>query len=502
MRRPLAPLLVAALSALAAAASVARGQATTPSDGQAATSTQARARVSGVVFDSIAGVPLPAAIVQLIPRNDPTRSHVLRSDERGTFASDSIPAGSYYVGFLHPRLDSLLLRSPVQRIEVPGSGGVQLKLFVPSRRALTAALCGGDAAKDSTGVFVGHVRSAQSGRPVVRAVLRLQWAEMVIENGMRRRLPTLAAETNRDGAFAICGLPADTRILVQAWTDQDTSGVIEVDMPAAGLLLRDLRVGSFDRVLVPGRGAALSTDAVKIGVDSVTVLRGNGRLRGTVRTSNQRPVAGARVRVRETGIETTTNAAGVFTLQSLPTGSHAVESSAIGFQPARVAADISESGEESVDLVLDPLGSRLDTVQVFGSRMAPVWRKEFDARRKLGVGRYIDEAALAKQDPMTVADVLDQVPSITIRPGKFSARTLVLFRQGSSEVGYCLPNVFIDGTYRESPDGNVDELVSAREIRAIEIYRSALLAPVAFQPRTPCGVLVIWTGHRPPEKKK
>jgi hypothetical protein len=161
-----------------------------------------------------------------------------------------------------------------------------------------------------------------------------------------------------------------------------------------------------------------------------------------------------------------------------------------------VAADIPESAEGALDLVLDPLGSRLDTVQVFGVRMAPMWRKDFDARRKLGVGRYIDEAALAKADPMTVADVLDDVPSITLRPGQFSSRSLVLFRQGSSEVGYCLPNVFIDGIYRESADGNVDELVSAREIRAIEIYRSAILAPVIFQPRTPCGVLAIWTGPR------
>ena len=41
------------------------------------------------------------------------------------------------------------------------------------------------------------------------------------------------------------------------------------------------------------------------------------------------------------------------------------------------------------------------------------------------------------------------------------------------------------------------------EIVAIEIYRSAFVAPVVFQVRTPCGVIAIWTGHRaaPPSGK-
>jgi hypothetical protein len=360
------------------------------------------------------------------------------------------------------------------------------------------ALCGSYASKDSTAVFVGHVRSARAGNPAVKAVLRMQWAEFVIEKGMKRHLSTLVAETNQDGAFAACGLPPDTRILVQAWTGHDTSGLIEVDMPATGLLLRDVRVGAFERVVVAGRGAALSTEAAKIAADSVTVLRGKGRLRGTVRSANQRPIAGARVRVRESGIEATTNAEGAFTLQSLPTGSHAVELSAIGFQPARIAADISESAEASLNLVLEPLGSRLDTVPVYGNRMVPMWRSDFDARRKLGVGRYIDEAALTRMNPMTIADALDDVPTIIIRPGKFTSRSLILFRQSTSDVGFCLPNLFIDGLYVESPDGSIDELVTAREIRAIELYRSAILAPVIFQPRTPCGVIAIWTGARKP----
>ena len=56
----------------------------------------------------------------------------VRSDERGAFSSDAVPAGAYLVGFLHPRLDSLLVSAPIQRIDIPGSGGVQVKLFVRS----------------------------------------------------------------------------------------------------------------------------------------------------------------------------------------------------------------------------------------------------------------------------------------------------------------------------------------------------------------------------------
>ena len=454
---------------------------------------QSGARVTGTVSDSITGAPLADAVVQLVARTDRNRSATTRTDSAGRFAFDSVEPGPYVAGFLHPRLDSLYIAAPVREIDVPRTGAVQLRLFVPSRRALVSAHCGPTAATDSSGVFLGRVRPARDGAQGTKASIAIRWVELTVGNGIRRQLPIVEAETDSRGAFAVCGLPAETRLLVQAWSPRDTSGLIELEIPASGLLLRDLHVGAYQSVVIASPAGPDSATGI---VDSIMVLRGTGRLRGTVRGENAMPVAGATVRVRGSESAATTDPSGSFTLGALPTGTHSLEATAIGFQPARVSVDITDGDASPADVVLRPVGPVLDTVRVFGTRdrIAP-WRSEFDGRRKLGLGRFLDEAAIEKRDPMTVADLLSSMPGVTIRTGLYSSRSMVMLRSISAG-GYCVPTFYIDGIPMDVAEGGIDALVSARQVRAVELYRSKVLTPSAFAARSGCGTIVIWTGMR------
>ena len=451
------------------------------------------ARVNGTVFDSITGAPLPGAVVQLVGRSDRNRSVTTRSDADGRFVFDSVAPGAYVAGFLHPRLDSLHLAAPLRDVTVPASGAIGLRLFVPSRRALVAAHCGPTAARDmGAALFLGRVRPASNDATPVKSTVSIKWVELTIDRGIRRQLPTVEAQTDASGGFAICGLPADTRLLVQAWSARDTSGLVELDMPADGLLLRDLHVGAFQSAMVVPMAGPDSTAGGA--ADSVLVLRGSGRLRGTIRTEKAMPVAGATVRVRGSESVATTDATGGFTLSSLPTGTHALEATAIGFQPARMAVDIIEADAPPADLVMRPVGKMLDTMRVFASRDLPTpWRARFEERRKTGLGRYLDEAAIEKRDPMTVTDLLSIMPGVSIRSNSLSSRSTLMVRATG---GYCYPAYFIDGVPVEVGDSSIDNFLSAREVRAVELYRSRILTPSEFAFRAACGTIVIWTGMR------
>lgn len=447
--------------------------------------------VTGIVFDSLARAPLANAVVQLVRGDDVSRSLIVRTDARGAFSFDSVAPGRYVTTFLHPRLDSLHLASAVQQVNVTPRGA-RVGLYVPSRRALTRALCGERAAKDSTGLFLGHIRPAGTNARAGKSRLFVQWMELVIDRGVRRDLPTLLVDTNDEGAFVVCGVPADARLLVQAWTDRDTSGVIEIYTPASGVLLRDLYVGHFDRVAA---AKPASDDSATV-IDSVFALRGTGRVRGVVRTPNGQGVAGARLRVRDGASEAVTDAGGAYLLQGVPTGTHLLEAVAIGYQPSRIAVDIADDSAVRGDVELLKASPTLDTMRVYAARDNRRWTQDFNNRKKLGMGRFIDEETLIKQDPVMVADALRMMPGIVLKPGGYAPT--VLMRSYDADVPVCVPNIYVDGIYRSALGGPIDTFVSGREVLAIEIYRSPMLAPAQFMAVTKCGIIVLWTGFREP----
>jgi hypothetical protein len=61
--------------------------------------------------------------------------------------------------------------------------------------------------------------------------------------------------------------------------------------------------------------------------------------------------------------------------------------------------------------------------------------------------------------------------------------------------GECFPLVFMDGAYVGTTGGlNVDQLVPAGSLEAIEVYASAAGMPPEFNRRgATCGAIVFWT---------
>ena len=439
------------------------------------------ARVTGEVFDSLAMRPLPGATVQLVTTEQPARIRSATADSRGLFRFDSVTVGVYLIGFLHPLLDSLGIDGSMARVEIASPDPIAVALSTPSPAMLIAARCGPTQPGRPQGLFVGRVRVAGGAPLTTAARVRAQYTQTVAsERGLERRTPSQFGTTDGDGLFSVCGVPAGRVINVRAFTVTDSSGFVELTVPNDGLMRRDLLVGPAIRTRsdTASRGEALS---------------GTARFRGTVRNAAGNPVAGARVVVLGTAREATSGNSGQVTLATLPEGSYTLETRALGYQPLRTVVDLDGSAPTEAELTLATLPPAVDTMRVRADRMA-VPLAEFERRRKLGFGHFLDEAQITARAPNNVADVFRQTPGVVTMPGQFG-RDRVLLR-GTGMTGDCPPAVFLNGLLIPNEDGDLDAIVNARDVRAVEVYARTASVPLQFQTRNGCGSVVIWTGAR------
>ncbi len=448
------------------------------------------ARVSGVVFDSVAARPLTGAIVQLVPAAERAVARSVQTDQSGSFAFDSLGAGRYLLGFFHPLLDSLGLAAPITVIDIRVSGAMRVPLATPSARTLVTNLCGPRALADSTGAFIGYVRSATDamGRP--KAQVRVSWSELVIAaDGIRRTAPSVQGEASDAGGLALCGIPIGAQVVARAWSGTDSSGFAELDVPPNGLLRRDLYVGASQLVTLPADTAADSSAVAS------AVLRGSGVLRGEIRRPDGRALPGVRLVFWGTGIEVTSGADGAYRMQELPEGTFTVEARALGFLPHRRAVDILAGSDAVANLTMESFGTFLDTVKVTAQRVFTSRQmQEFEQRRKSGFGHFMDEDAINRRNPFYMSDLLRMTPGVQIARGQgFGDRVLM---RGTGFNAYCAPTVFLDGMRVFNVDGDLDAIVNVQDVRAIEVYTRGGSVPVQFQTLEGCGALVVWTGGR------
>lgn len=453
---------------------------TVPVDREAQTPTAVQTVIRGVVFDSLRMRPLGNANVQLAAATGAPWTRSDTTDSTGAFELTGIPNGTYLIGFFHAELDSLALLPPTFRLDVSAGPPIHMRLAIPSARTITRSLCGRNATSDSTGVFLGYVRGANNSQALPEATLVLRWAEIVIrKHSIAREVRTVKASAGLDGLAAVCGLPLTTSIQIQGSSASDSSGAFEITMPSTRIYRHDIFVAPLTRTAV-----SLSDSA-----PSVALLRGIGRVRGHVNVVTGRPVAGARVTVWGTGIETVTSADGWFTLAGLPEGTHTLEARAVGFAPARQPVDIVRGAPGAAEVELANFAITLDTMRVFAQRVYPSpFAGDFERRRRMGGGHFFDETEIERRKPTLLTDLIRGIPEVHVVPTIWGGVDVVMSR------GNCRPDLIIDGS-RQINDATfpINTLVWANELRAVEVYTNPLRIPAEFKSGSGCGAIVVWT---------
>lgn len=184
-----------------------------------------RASISGVVFDSLRGMPVAGARVFL---SGTSLAAVTGAD--GSYAIDSIPPGKYLLSVLAPRLDSLLLEPPARDVVLSAAAAEQIELALPTARTLAAQLCGEPMA-DTAAIVLGFVRDTGDTK-ANGARVRAEWPTITRQETTGRRTePALVESTvSNRGRYALCGIPAGVRYTLRARRDGNGVSVTQPSM--------------------------------------------------------------------------------------------------------------------------------------------------------------------------------------------------------------------------------------------------------------------------------
>lgn len=244
-------------------------------------------------------------------------------------------------------------------------------------------------------------------------------------------------------------------------------------------------------------------------------------VRSQVRSDSTRAaIPFAYVEIPELGRTTQANISGVYTFGALPSGRHRLTARAIGYTPLSIEVEVVVNDTLNLDLLLFGRGVRLETLLVTAPSTTVESGKmeEFNARRKMGFGRFFDRAHLASREPAPIAEVLRQVLGVRLMPLPWpctgsvavSSRNLgggsgAGFTCGSVDVArLCFLSVVIDGARvwslgdpSQPPDLSG---IGTADLQAVEVYRGPSETPIEFlSTGNLCGVLILWTrtGEQP-----
>jgi hypothetical protein len=215
--------------------------------------------------------------------------------------------------------------------------------------------------------------------------------------------------------------------------------------------------------------------------------RGTARVSGVVRNYKGKPVGNVAVSVPGTGVEARTQESGAFALAGLPSGTQTVEVRAIGFEPKRLAVDLSRDRLTTLDVALDRPLQTLDAVKIFGTGNRSL--VEFERRLKSGFGHFLTPGDIAKRNAVQASELFRMIPGVRVAPTRRGFGNTILLRG-------CAPTVYLNGMRMDDrAAGEIDDLVTPSELTAIEVYTVAS-RPVEFYGNN-CGSVVIWAGMLP-----
>lgn len=444
-------------------------------------SAQPGSLVTGVVFDSVAGRPLAGAAVQLLLASNPAALQPFKSvyaDAEGRYYFDTVPRGRYAVGFLHPRVDSLQIETPLVPVAVPDSGSVVAMLGIPTAGSIIKASC--KPTDGETGLLVGRARSATSLLPAAGGSVRVEWENFTLNNRAVQRLTRGATvRTAEDGAFQLCGVPRGGLVRVRLTHGLEASGVVTLMVPEQGLLQRDLFASAEqDTSLTP-----------------VTTTRSDyrGVIRGRTMHGEGFPVPRVRVRFADGVAEATSNDEGYFTLRGVPLGSGTLDLRAVGYLPVIMPVDVLGDEPGTPSYVMQTRAEYLDTVKVIAKdvRDFNTGIAGFEQRRMRGIGHYFSKASIDSIAPQVFTDILRRVTGFTLLPSRNGPR---LVMHGMGLQMFCAPAVFVNGSRASELDGTgLDALVNVQDLEAVEAYTRTGSMPAQFQTLDGCGALAIWT---------
>lgn len=425
-----------------------------------------RVRVTGTVFDSLAGRALAGAVV--------TRAGapgVAVTDSAGAFALDSVEAGPGAFVFSHAALDSIGLADVSIALDLSAArDSAAVVLATPSRTTAWSRTCGATP-PPRTGALAGMVRDARTGAGIRGATATVTWIDVdTLSRGVRAIPRARFVRTDSTGAFQLCEAPMNVALRVRAASEPAgaATGWVDVVVGARGLAVVDL----------------LAPPADSGGFPTVVA-------QGVVRDSAGAPAAGVQVTVQDVpGAAARTESDGTFRVPGVPAGTRTLLVRAPGYSPQTVSVGLRTEAPAPVEVRLRRI-VQLATAVVRGRGPAgPGSPSAIDRRLQLGFGSKLDSTVFLRAPSMHSA--LRQVPYVTLRT---RGGGVALENDDGCEMAVAVDERVTDWEEVAGLPPNV--------VQTVEVYRRSASIPARFQGllvqasrregKHLCGLAVVWT---------
>jgi hypothetical protein len=301
-----------------------------------------------------------------------------------------------------------------------------------------------------------------------------------LQNMQRVRKATVAA----DGTYRICGVPANFTGTLQAIRGEAKTAEVPVEVTDQPLSMRML----FLPPVAVAAGDSTQPDSMnKIPRAVIT---------GRVTNAGGVAVSDARVSVQGGLASASTGTDGRFTLTGVLPGTQSVLVRRVGYSPVETPLDVVTDQTNQITVRLGTYAPTLSTVDVKATA-DPLEATGFARRRKMGFGRYMDQAAIAASHPTYTSDILRRVPGIQILGSGSSATVRATRANGCVTVMIDNNTVSVDGGQ------TIDEIVGAQDVVAVEFYNSVdVPMELSGGSNNGCALLALWTKAKLQNPKK
>jgi hypothetical protein len=430
---------------------------------------------SGVIVDSLHDGPLVHANVIIEGTN-----RVGFTDKDGRYSVDSIPAGAHRVRVLHAVLDTVGISLRTPDVNFVAGQNHSLDISIPGPKWMASRFC--NAAQQNLGpaALVGFVKDPDTNTPMVGAKVELVYDAV---DPIGRKSPRVrSGTTDSTGIYRICGIPGDMTGKVQVFRNGVSSGEVPAEVTNGFLGLRAFSIVGEHQTVV-----AVKNDSGKVRM----VAKGSAKLTGRVLDKKGLPLREARVIIQGGDKPVLTNAAGIFTLDSLPSGTQSLEVRKLGYSVAEVPVELSTLAPATANVTMTDAVPLLETMRTEAVADQALSQLGYTERKNAGFGTFLDGNQI-NHDALMFTDIMYTVPGLKVSPVGNGRDYAV--SDARNAAGGCV-TYWVDGfQWPEMSPGDINTFVRPGETVAVEVYHGSNTPP-QFQKsgQTSCVAIVIWT---------
>jgi hypothetical protein len=265
-----------------------------------------------------------------------------------------------------------------------------------------------------------------------------------------------------------------------------SSGEVPAEVTNGFLALRGFSIVGKHEAMVAMKGDSGKTKMV---------ARGSARVTGRVIDKKGQPLRDARIMLQGGGDVALTKANGTFALDSLPSGTQALEVRKLGYTVTEIPVELSANAPAVANVTMSDAVPLLATMRVEATKDKGLSKVGYLERKQTGMGYFMDGDQI-NHEALSFADVMRVAPGLKVVP-LGDGRTYVITDSRNPAGNGCV-NFYVDGTrWTEMSPGDVSTFVNPSELVAVEIYHgSETPAQYTAPGMSSCATVVAWTVAR------